>query len=389
MEIDLSEPRARFARLFGAGGKIRVIRAPGRVNLIGEHTDYNQGLVLPMAIEQHKLIVCRARDDSKVRLASTAFDNRISEFSLDSKVERGEPAWTNYVRGTAAELLGAGIPLVGMDMLLLNTLPVGGGLSSSAAILVGTATALLTLAGLQMDPARVALLSQKAEHEFALVPTGIMDQTVVSSGRAGCAVLLDCRDLSRHYVPVDPKELRVVIANTMIRHELAEGEYARRRQQCEQAVDALRATHPAIQSLRDVSAELLERAQSSLDPTLFRRARHVVTEIKRTSDAAFLLGKRRYEEVGKLMRASHHSLQTDYEVSCAELDFLSEEAMSVRGVYGARMTGGGFGGCIVALVQPRAVEPLSAQLRQSYKRKFNRDPEIYVTSAGAGVTVLE
>ncbi len=203
--------------------------APGRVNLIGEHTDYNDGFVFPMAIEPQVLIACRARDDALVRIRSTAFPESLAEFFLDRRIERGEPAWANYSRGVAAELIGAGIPLVGMDALISNSLPVGSGLSSSAALEVGTARALLLLAGSTLDDSRLALLCQQAEHTFANVPVGIMDQTIVAAGRAGHAMLLDCRDLSRRFVPIDSNELRVVIVNSMVRHALVDGEYAKRR----------------------------------------------------------------------------------------------------------------------------------------------------------------
>src|SRR2546423_11286661 len=236
MNTPTAQLRQKFNETFGAAkGKVHVIRAPGRVNLIGEHTDYNDGFVFPMAIEPHVLVVCRGRDDGKVRLASTAFKGQIVEFSVQKKIERGEPTWANYSRGVAAELIAAGIPLTGMDALISNTLPVGSGLSSSAAIMVGTAEAFLKIEQMQIDRTRLALICQRAEHEYANVPSGIMDMTIVASGKAGHAMLLDCRDNSKHYVALDPAELRVVIVNTMVKHELSGGEYAERRRQCEEA----------------------------------------------------------------------------------------------------------------------------------------------------------
>ncbi len=379
-----AELRKQFAEVFGAGGKIHVVRAPGRVNLIGEHTDYNDGFVFPMAIEPDIRFVCRTREDASVRLASSAFPGQVVEFSLSHKIGRGEPSWTNYPRGIAAELLAAGIPLPGMDCLIANTLPVGGGLSSSAALLVGTGKCLLALAGLDMDPQRLALLSQKAEHEYALAPVGIMDQTIIACGRAGTAMMLDCRDLTKQFVSLDANELRVVVVNSMVKHELSGGEYGARRKQCEEGAKIL-----GVKALRDATLPQLEAAKSKLSEAVFRRCRHVIGEIARTTQFATLLGRKDYDTAGELMVQSHNSLRDDYEVSVPELDFLQEEAMKVKGVYGSRMTGGGFGGCIVALTQPRAAEPLMKHLEQVYPGKFGKKPQSFTTTATAGASVLE
>jgi galactokinase len=389
MNEPTAELRKQFAQTFGPGGKVHVVRAPGRVNLIGEHTDYNEGLVFPMAIEPEIRFVCRSREDASVRLASTAFPGQISEFSIANKIERGEPAWTNYPRGVVAELIAAGIPLPGMDCLISNTLPLGGGLSSSAALLVGTGRCMLALAGLDMDAQRLALLCQKAEHEYALAPVGIMDQTIIASAKAGTAMLLDCRDLTKQFVPLDANELRVVVVNSMVKHELSGGEYAQRRRQCEEGVAFFRKENPQVKALRDVTMKQVESAQGKVSDVVFRRCRHVVGEIARTSQFATLLGKKDYDEAGKLMIQSHNSLRDDYEVSVPELDFLQEQAMTVKGVYGARMTGGGFGGCIVALAQPRAVDPLMHHLDKVYPARFGQRPQSFVTTATAGASVLE
>jgi galactokinase len=368
-----------------------MIRAPGRVNLIGEHTDYNEGLVCPMAIEPQVLLACRAREDGIVRLASTAFEGEVVEFSIEKKIERGQPTWANYFRGVAAELEGAGIPLTGMDVVIDNTLPVGGGLSSSAAIEVGTGLAFLTLAGLEMDRDRLALICQKAEHEYANVPVGIMDMMIVATAKAGHATQYDCRSAARQFVKIDPNDLRVVIANTMVKHELAGGEYAKRRRECEEGTAYFAKQHPgaSIKALRDVTMKMISEATGKLDDVILRRCRHVVSENLRTTEAVTALSRSKYERAGELMVQSHKSLRDDYEVSCAELDFLSEEAMKVKGVYGARMTGGGFGGCIVALLQPRAVEGLTGHLEQVYRAKFGIKPVVFATTAMAGASVLE
>jgi galactokinase len=388
-EADLQRLKDEFAHHFGPSQKVRIVRAPGRVNLIGEHTDYNDGFVFPMAIEPDIKVICRSRKDEIVKIASTVFPNEFVEFSLQKKIERGKPAWGNYARGVAAELIKAGIPLSGMDALISNSLPVGGGLSSSAAIEVSVSRALLALAGLEIDPDRLALICQKAEHEYAHVPCGIMDQTIVASAKAGNAMMLDCRDLHKQFVPIDAKDLRVVIANSMVKHELGDSQYAIRRKQCEEGVAVLKRTHPSIKALRDVNIEQVEAAKSKLSEVVYRRCRHVVTENFRTIEMAQKLLMQRYDEAGELMVKSHNSLRDDYEVSCPELDYLVEQAMKVKGVYGARMTGGGFGGSIVALVQPRSVEALSEHLHKTYTAKFERQPSVFATAATGGASILE
>jgi galactokinase len=397
MNIPVSEYLRQFHEVFGNSRsdqisdphRVHIIRAPGRVNLIGEHTDYNEGFVFPMAIEPEVRLVCRTRDQGVVRLVSTVFPSQIVEFSLEKKIEAGEPKWANYCRGVAAEMEAAGIPLAGMDCLITNTLPVGGGLSSSAALEVGTALALLTVSGQEMSPNRIALLCQKAEHEYAGAPVGIMDQTAVVSSKAGHAMLLDCRDLSKQFIAIDPRDLRVVIANSMVKHELTGGEYARRRAQCEEGVAFFKEQNPSVRALRDLTIEQLEAAREQLSDLVYRRCRHVITENVRTSEAATKLTAQQYHRVGELMLLSHYSLRDDYEVSSVELDYLVDEAIKVRGVYGARMTGGGFGGCIVALVQPRSVDPLIEHLRKAYQSKFKIDPTVFATTATAGANVIE
>lgn len=389
MDSIYADIKAFFQKVFGSQGRMRIIRAPGRVNLIGEHTDYNDGFVFPMAIEPQVNFACRSRNDSVIRVASTAFPEQIVEFRIDQEITRGKPSWTNYIRGVAAELKKAGIPLTGMDVALANTLPVGGGLSSSAAIEVGTALCLLTLAGHEMDVSRLARICQKAEHEYALVPCGIMDQMIVSSAKQGHATLYDCRSAHKQYIPIDPNELRVVITNSMVKHELSGGEYAERRRQCEQAVAHFQKSMPDVKALRDITPQQVEQAKSELDDVVFRRARHVVTENQRTTEAAAALSAREYEKAGELMVQSHNSLRDDYEVSVPELDFLAEQATQAKGVYGARMTGGGFGGCIVSLVQPRHVDALLDHLNRTYQDKFGQQPNSFVTTATAGASVVE
>jgi galactokinase len=319
-------------------------------------------------------------------------------------------------------LVESGVSLVGMEAMLSNTLPMGGGLSSSAALEVGTGRALLSLAktdvigsnllrlpplcscrhcteqrkGKQtvgstlrdhanVDPQQaLALMSQRAEHEFAGTPSGIMDQTIVSCGKAGSAMLMDCRDLSKQFIPIDPKDLRVVIVNSMVKHELSGGEYAERRAQCEEGAEFFK-----VKALRDVMMDQVTAAKGKLSDVVFKRCRHVVGEIARTTEAAKQLVARKFDLVGELMVQSHNSLRDDYEVSTEELDYLVEESMTVKGVYGARMTGGGFGGCIVALVKPDRVDALTTHLNAVYPKKVGKKPEIYVTTATDGAKVVE
>jgi galactokinase len=386
--VDRAAIGADFERVFGAGGRVHLLRAPGRVNLIGEHTDYNEGFVLPMAIEPQLVVACRGRDDGKIRVASDLISGEPFEFSVNKKIEPGEPAWSNYVRGVAAGLIGAGVPLPGMDALLSSTIPVGSGLSSSAAIEVGTCRALLHLAGLPMEGGLIATICQRAEQEYAGVPCGIMDQTIVALARANHAILLDCRDFSRTYIPLDGRDLQVVIVDSLVKHQNAAGAYAQRRKECEEGLSKLRKITPDIKALRDVSMEQLEAARSELGDVIYRRCRHVITENARTTDAAQKLSRRFYDEAGLLMVESHQSLRDDYEVSCPQLDLLAEQAMKVGGVYGARMTGAGFGGCIVALAIPRAVENLKSHLIQAYQKRYGKEPGFFVTGATAGAGLL-
>lgn len=388
MDVATGDLKRKFTDLFGSNGQIRIIRAPGRVNLIGEHTDYNDGFVCPMAIEPQVTVACRRRDDGKVRIASTAFPGEFVEFSVKEKIAPGQPTWGDYMRGVVAELIGDGVQPMGFDALYTNNLPVGGGLSSSAAVEVSTGLCVLTLTDKTMDRMELALLCQRAEHEFPKVPCGIMDQMIVADARSGHATLFDCRSMEKRYVPIDPADVRVLVCNSMVKHQLTGGEYAERREQCEQGVVYFRQDNPEIDSLRDVTLGQL-KAASDLDDVIYRRCRHVITENARCVEAGEALVQKNYTRVGQLMVQSHNSLRDDYQVSVPELDFLVEEAMKLKGVYGARMTGGGFGGCIVALCQPQVIEMLTEHLETAYWAKFDIEAEIFSTTATQGASVLE
>jgi galactokinase len=388
--VDIAGLRARFAETFPDVGKAEfVVRAPGRVNLIGEHTDYNGGFVCPMAIDRETAIVGRSRADAIVRMHSILSKETV-EFACDREVAKEGPEWALYAKGSVEAMRRKGKVRRGFDCVVDSTVPLGGGLSSSASFEVATALATLAANAATMERVELALGCQWAEHNYPGVPCGIMDQFISAMGRKGHAMLLDCRDQSMKHVPLDDPKVRVVIANSNVRHELASGEYGKRRKQCEEAVAAIRKKHATVEVLRDVTEKMLEGLRGEMDGVVYRRARHVITEISRTTEFAAGLEKRDYRRCGELMYGSHASLRDDYEVSCAELDALVDIARGVEGVYGARMTGGGFGGCIVALCDAAAVEGLTAAIEAEYpKRAGGKEATTFATVASAGASVEE
>ena len=387
--MDIQELRRQFQVLFPevAAGEIRAIRAPGRVNLIGEHTDYNDGFVCPMAIDKSTLILCSPRRDGVVRMHSV-YAKETVEFSIAGVVPKEGASWALYPKGAAEAMRQRAGITKGMDALVMSDVPLGGGLSSSASFEVATALALLTLNEKQMKAEEIALACQWAEHHYPGMPCGIMDQLISTMGKKGHALLVDCRSLGTRQVPLDDPNLRVVISNSNVKHALVGGEYAARRKQCEEAVAFLKKSHPEIGSLRDVTMEMLAGAKGKMDALTYRRAQHVVTEIARTTAFAEALGERDYARCGKLMVESNLSLKADYEVSCAELVCLVDIARGVRGVFGARMTGGGFGGCIVALTTAEAVGPLTKAIDEEYpKRAGGKKATTFATVPSEGAHV--
>ena len=360
----------------------RVFRAPGRVNLIGEHTDYNDGFVMPAAIDLSTDVAIAPRDDRMLVIASEGFDDA-AEFNLDRHPPRGDGHWSDYVRGVASELLKAGFKLRGANLLIASTVPTGSGLSSSAAVEVASALALLSVADATLDGVEVAKLCQRAENEYVGARVGIMDQFASANGRANHALMLDCRSLDFRLLPL-PEHIRLVIANTMVKHAIAGGEYNARRAECETAVRLLSRHRPGIHALRDVTAADVERYRHDLPETVYRRARHVTSETERVERAAEALTAGDLAAFGQLMRQSHLSLRDDYEVSCEELDVMVEIAEKLPGVYGARMTGGGFGGCTVNLVEAGAVKAVTAELAAHYEQATGHAPQIYVCAAANG-----
>jgi galactokinase len=377
----LLELREAFQLRYGV--KPQIFRAPGRVNLIGEHTDYNDGFVMPAALQFSTLVAIGARTDRQVAVYSTQL-GEVAEFSLDKNTARPTGHWSDYVRGVAGVLCGRGIPISGANVMIGGDLPIGSGLGSSASLEVSCALAFLASSKASMGRTALAESCQRAEHEYVGTQCGIMDQFAACFGNRDKALMLDCRSLKHEYILLDPK-VRIVICNTRIRHELATSEYNRRRSDCESGAHFLAAKLAApIRSLRDVSVKDLERCREDLPEVIYRRCRHVVTENARVQKAGVALRNGDMCQFGTLMYESHRSLRDDYEVSCSELDLMVDLAKELQGVYGARMTGGGFGGCTVNLVHADSAETFKEVIQSRYERLKGVQPEIYVCKAADG-----
>jgi galactokinase len=382
---------AEFQKHYGRAPRW-IVAAPGRVNVIGEHTDYNDGFVLPMAIERYAIMAADAPLPGSVTAQSqiTVFDTHFDEtatIDITAPVTKGTPKWSNYIRGVLCGFQHRGVKIPALDIAFLSTVPLGGGLSSSAALEVCTATLIEAVTGKTIDPVEKALLAQKAEHDFAGVPCGIMDQFISALGREGQLLLLDCRTRKTELVPMSDPSVALLVINTNVKHELSGGEYAERRAQCEEAARNL-----GVKSLRDVTAEQLEKNKGKLSEVVYRRARHVIGEIERTTHAAEGIRQSNWPTVGQLMYASHYALRDDYEVSCKELDDVVEIAEDIGykgGIYGCRMTGGGFGGCCVALVKADCVDAITKKIAADYKAKTGIDASIFASRPAAGATIIK
>jgi len=370
----------RFQHLHGTRPKI--FRAPGRANLIGEHTDYNDGYVLPVAIDLYTWVAASKRHDHILHVHSDHFGETI-ELSLDALTGSPRKHWSDYIRGVAAVLADGGQKLSGTNLVIYGQVPLGAGLSSSASLEVSTALAVMWTSNFELPPLAVVTACQRAEHEYVGTRCGIMDQFVSTFGRLRHALMLDCRSLESKPLPI-PSDVRIVILNTMVRHELAAGEYNRRRADCETGVSTLRRHLPSVLALRDVTSADLELYKSELPDQVYRRCRHVISENQRVLAAAQALQAGDLGRFGYLMYESHRSLRCDYQVSSRELDSLVELASACPGVYGARMTGGGFGGCTVNLIHADAVERFQSQITDGYKRVTGMIPAVYVCSAADG-----
>jgi len=363
-----------------------MFRAPGRVNLIGEHTDYNDGFVLPAAIGFSTWVTSAPRDDRTVSVFAESFSEQI-EFDLDEQSPHPKGHWSDYVRGVAVTLERAGHRLRGAELQIRSEVPIGSGLSSSAALEVATGYALLLNSGLTVDLKELAKECQRAEDEFVGVRCGIMDQFIACHGRAGKALLLDCRSLEYKLLPL-PDAL-IAVCNTKVQHSLATGEYNARRMECEAAVRHFAKSRPNVKALRDVTESDLELYGGDLPEVIFRRSRHVITENARVLAAGTALEQGDVVAFGELMNSSHRSLRDDYEVSCKELDVMVELAQAVPGVYGARMTGGGFGGSTVNLIASENVDEFKETVVRGYETATGLTPEIYICNAAEGVGETE
>lgn len=382
-----NETAQQFEKAYGRAPNW-IAAAPGRVNVIGEHTDYNDGFVLPMAIDRYTVVAAAPSGQAGlIQLRSTGGHSpTVLELNHPLKAAP-KGSWHNYPMGVIAGFMAMGAAPVGFDALIHSTVPLGGGLSSSAALEVSTATLLEAITGKKLDPVEKALLCQKAEHDYAGMPCGIMDQFISVMGKENHLLLLDCRSRETELVPMQDPAISLLVTNTNVKHELTGGEYAQRRAQCEKAASVL-----GVRSLRDATFGTLEQSRSALDPLVYRRARHVIGEIDRTRAAAKRINASDWKSTGELMYSSHDSLRDDYEVSCAELDVVVEIARSIGtsgGVYGCRMTGGGFGGCTVALVKSGEVEGISNRIEADYEAKTGIKPSLFVSRPAAGAALLK
>lgn len=355
--------------------------APGRVNVIGEHIDYNGGLVLPAAIDRWVHIAIRPREDSRVRLVSTQSPDEMVEFEVSDQLKPEGRSWGNYIKGVVVGLLNSGIDVPGFDAAVTSTVPVGGGLSSSAALEAVFGKSLLTLAGKSMPDMELAKLCQKAEHDFAGVPCGLMDQAAVILCEEGKLLMLDCVDDSFQHAPFEDPEWSLLIINSCVSHELSDGGYAVRRDGCHAAAKLL-----GVETLREIDESQLDAVLKDprLSEDMVRYVRHAVTEISRTLKAVKALGNRDYLLAGELLNASHASLRDDFRVSCPELDYISEIAQSQPGVAGCRMTGGGFGGSAIALVKTDRVEAVSRFVADRYLSEFGIEAKVFETRPMGG-----
>ncbi len=382
----IAELKKQFIEIFGGDEKdLRVFSSPGRVNLIGEHTDYNGGYVFPAALTMATTIIARKRDDSIIRMAATDLDD-VVEGDLNTIDKYKDLWWGNYQFGVFDELRKAGYNITGADMLYHDTTPHGGGLSSSAAIEVASAIAMANLGGASdIDNIEMALLSQKAEHNYIGVNCGIMDQFASAMGKKNHVIFLDCKSLDYKLVPIKLDGYKLVISNTNKKRSLAASKYNERRSECEKGLELLNTVLKDKTCLGDISGDELESAKSAIDDEIIlNRVSHVIAEDDRVLKAIDVLGKGDLIEFGKLMTASHVSLRDLYEVSCEELDTLVESALSIDGVLGSRMTGAGFGGCTVSLVREDAVDEFIEKVGKTYLDKIGYEASFYITEIGDG-----
>jgi galactokinase len=369
-----SEIVSAFRSQFRSETEPKIYRAPGRVNLIGEHTDYNLGFVFPIALEMACYVVITPAKHGKLHMYSRDVDQQF-ETSVDN-IRGAKPVgeWSDYVVGVAQQLANAGIEIESSDLYIASEVPVGSGLSSSASLEIATAFALL--GSRSMPPLEIAQLGRRAETQFVGMPCGIMDQYASVFGRKRSAIQIDCRSLEHEYVML-PEDVKIVAVNSMVKHELGTSAYRQRVAECQTAVASIQPFDKSVESLRDVSLSFFEQIQDSIPPVPRRRARHVISDTQRVLDLAAAARANDLPEMGRLFIASHRSMQYDYEISCEEIDFLVDTAIKLPGVYGSRMTGGGFGGCTVNLLAPDAIGEFRERLASAYQERFAKAPVFY------------
>lgn len=383
-EDPVAQACARYRRVYNDAPRW-VAAAPGRVNLIGEHTDYNGGFVLPMAIERRTVLAAGPAPGSDITLHSSRMSDPAT-FALTEPLPKGEPAWTNYVRGVIAGAQQRGIRCKPFNAVVESSVPMGGALSSSAALELATATLIEAMTGHRFDPLDKVLMCQKAEHDYAGMPCGIMDQYISAMGQPGHALLIDCQSNEARQVPLDDPSIAVLIANTNVKHELTGSEYPTRRKQCETAAAAM-----GKSLLRQATMQDLLAVRGRIDEVVFRRARHIITENDRTVAAARAMGRADWSGVGQLMYESHRSMRDDFEISCGELDVMVELAQAIGsdgGVFGSRMTGGGFGGCTVSIVKAAAAEAIAGRMGRAYQQRTGIEPTLFVSRPAGGATIV-
>ena len=364
-----------------------VVRSPGRVNLIGEHTDYNEGFVLPAAIDKEIVLAVAARDDRACKMVAADL-GQTYETTLDA-LARSTLGWPNYLLGIVDQLQKAGIAVPGFECVFGGDIPIGSGMSSSAALEAGFLFSLNELYGLNLDRLRMARLAQRSENEFVGLRCGIMDQFANLFGHEGSVILLDCRSLQYEYVPFSRTDIQIVLCDTQVKHELASSEYNMRRSQCEVGVQAVRKFHPSVHSLRDVTRSMLDERCHDMDPVVYKRCAYVIDENNRVLTGCDDLRHDDLDAFGRKMIQCHEGLRDEYEVSCRELDVLVDAALGVDGVYGARMMGGGFGGCTINLVREDCVQDFSGTVTEAFKATFGKAPKIYLSKITAGTGTVD
>ncbi len=377
--------RKKFKELFNE--EPYLFRSPGRVNLIGEHTDYNMGFVLPAAIDKAVYLAITPRNDNNCKIF--AFDmNDFFECSLE-EFGKSDKDWPNYLLGVVDQLKKADYIFYGFNCVFGGNIPIGAGLSSSAALEAGLAFALNHIFDLGIDKLSLVKISQKAENEFVGVKCGIMDQYINIFGKSECVLRIDCRSLEKEYFPFNYKHISIVLFDTNVSHSLASSEYNQRRKECNDGVKIIKKDYPEISSLRDVSLELLNEYKSRLNPVIYKRCKYVVEENNRLLKACDALSVHDLKTFGALMYQTHKGLSKDYEVSCKELDFLVELLKDNPYVYGSRMMGGGFGGCTINLIENDAIDTIGKNLKEEYKKGFGIEASIYVTKISGGTNIIE